>query len=85
MGLFGIFFVRRNLLVVLMAVELVFLGINYNLLIFSLYLDSILGQSFFLLILTTSAAEAAVGLSFLIILYRMLGLISIEYLKNLKG
>lgn len=84
-GLFGIFLVRKNLIVILMSIELMLLAINLNFIVFSLYLDDIMGEIFALIILTVAASEAAIGLAILIVYYRLRGVISLDYITALKG
>lgn len=84
-GLSGIFLNRKNILVLLMAVELMLLAINFNFIIFSVFLDDILGQLFALLVLTVAAAESAIGLALLVIYYRIRGTIAIEFIDLMKG
>lgn len=84
-GVFGILFNRQSVLIVLMCIEIVLLSANLNFLIFSIYLDDSLGQIFSLLILTVAAAESAIGISILIIYYRIKGNISINEVAVLKG
>jgi NADH-quinone oxidoreductase subunit K len=84
-GLSGIFLNRKNIIVLLMAVELMLLAINFNFIIFSVFLDDILGQLFALLILTVAAAESAIGLAILVIYYRIRGTIAIEFIDLMKG
>lgn len=84
-GLSGIFLNRKNLIIILMSIELVLLAVNMNFIIFSAYLDDILGQMFALLILTVAAAESAIGLAILVIYYRARGTIAIEKIHLLKG
>lgn len=84
-GIFGILFNRQSVLIVLMCIEIVLLSANLNFLIFSIYLDDSLGQIFSLLILTVAAAESAIGISILIIYYRIKGNISINEVAVLKG
>jgi len=84
-GLLGIFINRKNVLLIIVCIELVLLSINFNFLISSYYLDDILGQIFALFILTVAAAESSIGLAILIIYYRVKGTISIEYVNSLKG
>lgn len=83
-GLLGIFVVRKNIIIILMSIELLLLGININFVVFSVYLDDILGQVFSLLVLTVAAAESALGLAILVIFYRLRGVISIQDLSLLK-
>jgi NADH-quinone oxidoreductase subunit K len=84
-GIFGILLNRRNILVVLMCIELILLSVNLNFVIFSVYLDDFLGQIFSLFILTIAAAESAIGLGILILYYRIRGNISISEVATLKG
>jgi len=84
-GLSGIFLNRKNIIVLLMAVELMLLSINFNFIIFSVFLDDILGQLFALLVLTVAAAESAIGLAILVIYYRIRGTIAIEFIDLMKG
>jgi len=84
-GLSGIFLNRKNIIVLLMAVELMLLAINFNFIIFSVFLDDILGQLFALLVLTVAAAESAIGLAILVIYYRIRGAIAIEFIDLMKG
>ena len=77
-GLFGIVLNRRNILIVLMSIELMLLAINLNFAIFSNSIDDIIGQVFALLVLTVAAAESAIGLAILVIYYRLRGNILIE-------
>lgn len=85
LGIWGIFFNRKNIVIMLMCIELMLLAVNLNFLIFSSYLDDLLGQLFSLLILTVAAAESSIGLALLVIYYRARGTISIEYMNLLKG
>ena len=84
-GLSGIFLNRKNIIVLLMAVELMLLAINFNFIIFSVFLDDILGQLFALSVLTVAAAESAIGLAILVIYYRIRGTIAIEFIDLMKG
>ena len=84
-GLFGLFSVRKNLILILMSIELILLSINLNFIMFSFIFDDIIGEIFSLLILTVAAAEAAIGLAILIIYYRLRGVISLDYISSLKG
>jgi len=77
-GLFGIILNRRNIIILLMSVELILLGCNLNLIIFSYILDDVMGQVFALLVLTVAAAESAVGLAILVIYFRVRGNIQVE-------
>ena len=85
LGTLGIVLNRKNVLIILMSIELILLAINLNFIIFSSYLDDISGQLFALFILTVAASESAIGLALLIIYYKVRGTIVIENLPNLKG
>ena len=84
-GLFGIFLNRKNVLTVIICIELILLSINLNLLISAFYLDDILGEIFVVFVLTVAAAESSIGLAILIIYYRLRGTISIEFINLLKA
>lgn len=84
-GIFGILFNKRDVLIVLMCVELIFLSINLNFVTFSVYLDDFYGQIFPLFVLTVVAGESAIGLAILILYYRLRGNISISNKVVLKG
>jgi NADH-quinone oxidoreductase subunit K len=81
----GIFLNRKNVIVLLMAIELMLLAVNLNFIAFSYYLGDISGQIFVLFILTVAAAESAIGLAILVVLFRNLSTINIEDLDSLKG
>ena len=81
----GIFLNRRNLIVLLMAIELMLLAVNLNFIAFSYYLGNIAGQVFVFFILTVAAAESAIGLAILVVLFRNLNSIDVEDLDSLKG
>ena len=81
----GIFLNRRNLIVLLMAIELILLAVNTNFLAFSHYLNDMHGQVFVFFILTVAAAESAIGLAILILLFRSKSSISVDELNTLKG
>lgn len=85
LGLWGIFLNRRNILVMLMSIELMLLAVNLNLLFFSAYLDDQVGQVFALLVLTVAAAESAIGLALLVVYYRVRGTLAVEFIHLLKG
>lgn len=85
LGVFGIFFNRRNVIVILMAVELMLLAVNINLVAFSWHLGDIVGQSFTLFILTVAAAEAAIGLAILVVYFRNRGSIAVDDVSMMKG
>jgi NADH-quinone oxidoreductase subunit K len=85
LGLSGIFLNRKNIIILLMSIELMLLSINFNFIIFSVFLYDILGQLFALLVLTVAAAESAIGLAILVIYYRVRGTIAIEFINLMKG
>ena len=84
-GIFGIFINRKNVIVILMSVELILLAVNLNMVAFSAALNDLQGQIFALLILTVAAAEAAIGLAILVIFYRNRGSIAVEDISSMKG
>ncbi|MGH8745586.1 MAG: NADH-quinone oxidoreductase subunit NuoK [Burkholderiales bacterium] len=81
----GIFLNRRNVIILLMAIELMLLAVNLNFIAFSHYLGDISGQVFVFFILTVAAAESAIGLTILVVLFRNLNTIDVEDLDSLKG
>ncbi len=81
----GIFLNRRNVIILLMAIELMLLAVNMNFVAFSHYLDDIAGQVFVFFILTVAAAESAIGLAILVVLFRALNTIDVDDLDSLKG
>ena len=85
LGVFGIFLNRKNIIVILMSIELILLAVNVNFVAFSAQLGDLAGQVFALLILTVAAAEAAIGLAILVIYYRNRGSIAVEDVNSLKG
>ena len=85
LGVFGIFINRKNVIVILMSVELILLAVNLNFVAFSAVLNDLQGQIFALLILTVAAAEAAIGLAILVIFYRNRGSIAVEDINMMKG
>ena len=84
-GIIGIFLNRKNLIVILMCIELLLLAVNINLVSFSIYLNDLAGQIFTMFILTVAAAEAAIGLAIIVIYYRNSGTIRVQEIDNLKG
>ena len=84
-GLVGIIFNRKNVLIILMSIELLLLSINFNFVMFSIYLDDIMGQVFSLYILIVAAAESAIGLAILVIYFRLRNSIAINYFYILRG
>jgi len=85
LGVFGIFINRKNVIVILMSVELILLAVNINMIAFSAYLNDIVGQVFALLILTVAAAEAAIGLAVLVVFFRNRGSIAVEDINMMRG
>ena len=81
----GIFLNRRNLIILLMAIELMLLAVNMNFVAFSHYLQDMAGQVFVFFILTVAAAESAIGLAILVVLFRNLSTINVDELDSLKG
>ncbi len=84
-GVFGIFANRRNVIVILMSVELILLAVNINLVAFSAFLHQVAGQIFAMIVLTVAAAEAAVGLAILVTFFRNRGDISVDDAAQMKG
>jgi NADH-quinone oxidoreductase subunit K len=85
LGILGIFINRKNVIVILMCVELMLLAVNINLVAFSTHLNNILGQIFAMMVLTVAAAEAAIGLAILVAYYRNKGSIAVEDISEMKG
>ena len=85
LGIFGIFMNRRNVIVILMAIELMLLAVNINLVAFSNHLDDLVGQVFAMFVLTVAAAEAAIGLAILVVYFRNRGSIAVEDINMMKG
>ena len=83
-GVIGIFLNRKNVIVILMSIELILLAVNINLVSFSIFLQDLSGQIFTLFILTVAAAEAAIGLAIIVVYYRNAGTIRVEEIENLK-
>nr|AYR06680.1 NADH dehydrogenase subunit 4L [Rhodogorgon sp.] len=84
-SLLGIFLNQKNILIMLMSLEIMFLAVSFNLIFSSIYLDDIIGQIFSLLILTVAAAESSVGLAILVIYYRIRNNITVELMNLTKG
>ena len=84
-GIVGIFLNRKNVIVILMSIELILLAVNINLVSFSIYLNDLTGQIFTIFILTIAAAEAAIGLAIIVIYYRNSGTIRVQEIDKLKG
>ena len=85
LGVFGIFINRKNVIVILMSIELILLSVNINFVAFSTTLGDMTGQVFALLVLTVAAAEAAIGLAILVVYYRNRGSIAVEDINMMKG
>ncbi len=85
LGVVGIFLNRKNVIVILMSIELILLAVNINLISFSIFSGDIVGQIFTMLILTVAAAEAAIGLAIIVIFYRNRGSIRVEDIHSMKG
>ena len=85
LGIFGIFLNRKNVIIILMSIELILLAVNINLVSFSSFLGDIIGQVFALFVLTVAAAEAAIGLAILVVFYRNRGSIAVEDINLMKG
>nr|AHX02517.1 NADH dehydrogenase subunit 4L [Schimmelmannia schousboei] len=81
----GMFLNQKNILVMLMSLEMMFLSITFNLIFSSIYLDDISGQIFSLLILTVAAAESSIGLAILVVYYRIRSVITVELMSLMKG
>ena len=84
-GIFGIFLNRKNVIIILMSVELMLLAVNINLVAFSHFLGDMVGQIFAMLVLTVAAAEAAIGLAILVVYFRNRGSIAVEDINMMKG
>ena len=84
-GVFGIFLNRKNVIVILMSIELLLLAVNINFVAFSSFLHDLVGQVFALFILTVAAAEAAIGLAILVVFFRNRGSIAVEDINLMKG
>jgi NADH-quinone oxidoreductase subunit K len=85
LGLFGIFLNRKNVIIILMSIELMLLAVNINFVAFSTHLNDLVGQIFSLFVLTVAAAEAAIGLAILVVYYRNRGSIAVEDISIMKG
>jgi NADH-quinone oxidoreductase subunit K len=85
LGIFGIFLNRKNVIIILMSIELMLLAINLNLVAFSVYLNDLAGQVFAMFVLTVAAAEAAIGLAILVVYFRTRGSIEVEDINLMKG
>jgi len=84
-GVMGLVLNRKNILIIIMSIELMLLSVNLNFIIFSIYLDDVIGQIFVLFILTIAAAESALGLAILVVYYKLKNTIKIDKIKSIKG
>jgi NADH:ubiquinone oxidoreductase subunit K len=84
-GVLGCFVVRKNLVIVLMALELMFIGVSLNFVVYSIYLDDMVGQLIALFILVVAAAESAIGLAMIVIYHKLRGIINVSFINMLKG
>src|SRR5579885_1121812 len=85
LGIFGIFLNRKNVIIILMSIELILRSVNINLVAFSVFMGDIVGQVYALIVLTVAAAEAAIGLAILVAFYRNRGSIAVEDINLMKG
>jgi NADH-quinone oxidoreductase subunit K len=85
LGIFGIFLNRRNVIIILMSIELILLSVNLNFVAFSTFLHDMVGQVFAMFVLTVAAAEAAIGLAILVVYFRNRGTIAVEDINQMKG
>ena len=85
LGLFGVFLNRKNVIIILMSIELMLLAVNINMVAFSTHLQDLVGQVFAMFVLTVAAAEAAIGLAILVTYYRNRGSIAVEDINLMKG
>jgi NADH-quinone oxidoreductase subunit K len=85
LGIFGIFLNRKNVIIILMSIELILLAVNINMVAFSSFMGDIVGQIFAWLVLTVAAAEAAIGLAILVVYFRNRGSIAVEDINLMKG
>ena len=84
-GVFGIFVNRRNIIIIMMAIELILLAVNINLVAFSAFLHEVTGQVYAMFVLTVAAAESAIGLAILVVFYRNKGTIAVEDITTMRG
>ena len=84
-GFIGVFTNKKNILLIIICIELMLLAVNFNFLIFSYFIDDALGQIFAVFVLTVAAAESSIGLAILVCYYRVSGTIAIEFMNYLKG
>jgi len=84
-GVMGLFLIKRHIIILLLSIELIFLAINYNFLLFSVFLDDLIGQFFALCVITIAAAESSIGLSILVLFFKLSGGISLDIVNYSKG
>lgn len=84
-GIMGLFLTRKHIILLLLSIELIFLSINYNFIVFSVFLDDFLGQFYSLCVITIAAAESSIGLAILVIFFKLRGGISLDIVNFLKG
>ena len=84
-GIIGIFLNRKNVIVILMCIELILLSVNINLVSFSIFLQNLVGQVFSMFVLTVAAAEAAIGLAIIVVYYKNKGSIDVDQINSMKG
>ena len=85
LGVFGIFLNRKNVIIIMMSIELILLAVNINFVAFSHFLNDLIGQVFAMFVLTVAAAEAAIGLAILVVFFRNRGTIEVEEINQMKG
>ncbi len=85
LGIFGIFLNRKNVIIIMMSIELMLLAVNINLVAFSVFLNDLMGQIFAMFVLTVAAAEAAIGLAILVVYFRNRGTIEVDDINLMKG
>ncbi len=85
LGVFGIFLNRKNVIIILMSIELMLLAVNVNLIAFSAYLNDITGQIYAMIVLTVAAAEAAIGLAIVVVYFRNRGSIAVDDINSMRG
>ena len=85
LGVFGIFLNRKNVIIIMMSIELMLLAVNINFVAFSSFLNDMVGQVFTMFVLTVAAAEAAIGLAIVVVFFRNRGTIAVEEISQLKG
>ncbi len=84
-GLGGLIVVRTNFIVILLSIELILFAVNMNFIIYSVYLDDLLGHIYALIVLAVAASESAIGLAILVVYYRVRGVVSVDFITALKG